>query len=42
MAKIIENPTAAETLKVTRSPLLAASAGTVPDLDRGTDGLPPR
>src|SRR5690242_6162549 len=34
MAKITENAVAAEALKVTRSPLLAASAGNVPDLDQ--------
>jgi limonene 1,2-monooxygenase len=38
MAKITENPAAAEALKVTRSPLLAASAGNVPDLGEGPDG----
>ena len=37
MAKITENPTAAAALKVTRSPLLAASAGNVPDLDAARD-----
>jgi limonene 1,2-monooxygenase len=35
MAKITENPAAAEALKVTKSPLLAASAGNVPDFDQG-------
>jgi limonene 1,2-monooxygenase len=38
MAKITENPVAAEALKVTKSPLLAASAGTVPDLNEARDG----
>jgi limonene 1,2-monooxygenase len=38
MAKITENPAAAEALKVTRSPLLAASSSNVPDLDRAADG----
>jgi limonene 1,2-monooxygenase len=33
MAKITENPAAAAALKVTKSPLLAASAGNVPDLN---------
>src|SRR5262249_52472496 len=33
MAKITENPTAAAALAVTKSPLLAASAGSLPDLD---------
>jgi limonene 1,2-monooxygenase len=33
MAKITENEAAAAALKVTKSPLLAASAGSVPDLD---------
>jgi len=33
MAKITENPNAAAALKVTRSPLLAAAAGSMPDLD---------
>jgi limonene 1,2-monooxygenase len=37
MAKITENPAAAEALKVTRSPLLAASASNVPDLDAARD-----
>ena len=32
MAKITENPVAAAALKVTKSPLLPASAGSVPDL----------
>jgi limonene 1,2-monooxygenase len=34
MAKITENEAAAEALKVTRSPLLPASASNVPDLDQ--------
>jgi limonene 1,2-monooxygenase len=34
MAKITENPAAAEALKVTKSPLLAASSSNVPDLDQ--------
>jgi len=38
MAKITENPVAAEALKVTKSPLLAASAASLPDLDQGPDG----
>ena len=42
MAKITENPTAAAALKVTKSPLLAASAGNVPDLSQAADGRPPR
>jgi limonene 1,2-monooxygenase len=42
MTKIKENPAAAEALKVTKSPLLAASAGTVPDLNQGPDGLASR
>jgi limonene 1,2-monooxygenase len=32
MAKITENPTAAAALKVTRSPLLAASSSNLPEL----------
>src|SRR5437588_6927957 len=42
MAKITENPAAAAALKVTKSPLLAASAGNVPDLDQASDGVAPR
>jgi limonene 1,2-monooxygenase len=42
MAKITENPTAAAALKVTKSPLLAASAGNVADLSQAADGRPPR
>ena len=38
MAKITENPAAASALKVTKSPLLAASAGNVPDLNAAADG----
>jgi len=38
MAKINENPAAAAALAVTKSPLLAASAGTVPDLDEKANG----
>ena len=37
MAKITENPAAAAALKVTKSPLLAASAGNVPDLDQAAE-----
>jgi limonene 1,2-monooxygenase len=37
MAKITENPAAVEALKVTRSPLLAASASNIPDLDAARD-----
>ena len=39
MAKITENPAAAEALKVTKSPLLAAAAGSVPDLEQAPDGV---
>jgi len=42
MAKITENPAAAAALKVTKSPLLAASAGNVPDLNQASDGAAPR
>jgi limonene 1,2-monooxygenase len=42
MAKITENPAAAEALKVTKSPLLAASAGSLPDLNPAPDGVAPR
>jgi len=42
MAKITENPTAAEALKVTKSPLLAASASNVPDLNPTPDGAASR
>jgi len=37
MAKINENPTAAAALKVTKSPLLPAAAGSVPDLSQASD-----
>jgi limonene 1,2-monooxygenase len=37
MAKITENPAAAAALKVTKSPLLAASSSSVPDLDQAPD-----
>ena len=37
MAKITENDAAAEALKVTKSPLLAASAGNLPDLDQARE-----
>ena len=37
MAKITENPAAAAALKVTKSPLLAASSSSVPDLDKSPD-----
>ena len=36
MAKITENEVAAAALAVTKSPLLAASSGTVPDLDQAS------
>jgi limonene 1,2-monooxygenase len=42
MAKITENPGAAEALKVTKSPLLAAAAGAVPDLNSAPEGVAPR
>ena len=42
MAKITENPAAAEALKVTKSPLLAASAGNVPDLSQAPDRIASR
>ena len=42
MAKITENPAAAAALKVTKSPLLAASAGNVLDLNQASDGVAPR
>jgi limonene 1,2-monooxygenase len=35
MAKIEENPLAAEALKVTKSPMLAASSSNVPDFSKG-------
>jgi limonene 1,2-monooxygenase len=37
MKKINENAVASEALKVTKSPLLAASAGNVPDLTQSSD-----
>src|SRR5262249_26009584 len=37
MAKITENEVAAAALKVTKSPLLAAAAGSVPDLSQPSD-----
>jgi limonene 1,2-monooxygenase len=40
MAKINENPAAAQALKVTKSPLLAASAANLPDLDQAADRRP--
>src|SRR5438128_11427363 len=39
MAKITENPAAAAALAVTKSPLLAASAGNMPDLDAARERL---
>jgi limonene 1,2-monooxygenase len=42
MAKITENPAAAAALKVTKSPLLAASASNVPDLNPAPDGAASR
>jgi limonene 1,2-monooxygenase len=42
MAKITENEAAAAALKVTKSPLLAASAGSLPDLDQAREKLTPR
>src|SRR5437016_2189169 len=42
MAKITENPAAAAALKVTRSPLLAASSSNVPDPKEARDGLASR
>ena len=42
MAKINENPAAAAALKVTKSPLLAASSGNVPDLGQASDRLASR
>ncbi|HEX2441234.1 MAG TPA: LLM class flavin-dependent oxidoreductase [Methylomirabilota bacterium] len=38
MTKIKENPAAAEALKVTKSPLLTAAAGALPDLSQAGDG----
>jgi integrase len=42
MAKITENPAAAAALKGNKSPLLTASAGNVPDLDKAFDRLASR
>jgi limonene 1,2-monooxygenase len=42
MAKINENPAAAAALSITKSPLLAAAAGAVPDLGQAPDGVAPR
>src|SRR6266849_5498709 len=42
MAKITENEAAAAALAVTKSPLLAASSGNVPDLDQARARLTPR
>src|SRR5437016_4151373 len=42
MAKITENPAAAAALKVTKSPLLAASSSSVPDPKEARDGLASR
>jgi len=42
MAKITENEAAAAALAVTKSPLLAASSGNVPDLDQARARLAPR
>ena len=42
MAKITENEAAAAALKVTKSPLLAASAGSLPDLEQAREKLTPR
>src|SRR5262249_25886713 len=42
MAKITENPTAAAALAVTKSPLLAASASSLPDLNEARDRRTPR
>ena len=42
MAKITENEAAAAALKVTKSPLLAASAGSLPDLEQEREKLTPR
>jgi limonene 1,2-monooxygenase len=42
MAKITENEVAAAALKVTKSPLLAASAGNLPDLDQARERIAPR
>jgi limonene 1,2-monooxygenase len=37
MAKIVENDAAAAALAVTRSPMISAAGGNVPDFDRGKD-----
>jgi hypothetical protein len=42
MVKITENEAAAAALAVTKSPLLAASAGNVPDLDQARARLEAR
>ena len=42
MAKITENEAAAAALQVTKSPLLAASAGSLPDLEQAREKLTPR
>src|SRR5262249_19610767 len=42
MAKITENEAAAAALAVTKSPLLAASASNLPDLDQARPGAAPR
>jgi limonene 1,2-monooxygenase len=42
MAKINENPAAAAALAVTKSPLLAASSGNVPDLEQAPDRVASR
>jgi limonene 1,2-monooxygenase len=42
MAKITENEAAAAALAVTKSPLLAASSGNVPDLDQARARLKAR
>jgi len=42
MAKITENEAAAAALAVTKSPLLSASSGNVPDLDQARRRLEAR
>ncbi len=42
MAKITENEAAAAALKVTKSPLLSAAAGSLPDLDQARARVSPR
>jgi limonene 1,2-monooxygenase len=42
MAKITENEAAAAALKVTKSPLLAATAANLPDLDEARARITPR